>query len=69
MNKSFRRILWGVLLLSFILLLVTLYLSVITFPRVPDNLNDIALNNPSIIYGDEDEVVKLLADRAVIPIT
>ncbi|HOH06401.1 MAG TPA: PBP1A family penicillin-binding protein [bacterium] len=68
MNKRSRRILWGVLLLSFILLLVAIYFSMLTCPRVPDDLNDIALSNPSVIYGSEDEVVKMLADRVVISI-
>ncbi len=68
MNKDSRRILWGIFLLSLLILIVTLFFSVLTFPRVPDDLNDIALNNPSVIYGSENDVVKMLADRVVISI-
>jgi penicillin-binding protein 1A len=53
--------------MAVILLCVTLYLSILQFPRIPEDLNDIALNNPTTIFGDDDRVVKLLADREVIP--
>ncbi|HPR87243.1 MAG TPA: PBP1A family penicillin-binding protein [bacterium] len=67
MNRRSRWILRILVLLAAVVLGVSLYLSILTFPRVPDDLNDIALNTPTAIYGDDDQVIKLLADRQVIP--
>jgi 1A family penicillin-binding protein len=67
MNKSNSLLIWSLLMLAFLLICGLLYFSVLTFPQIPDDLNDIALNSPTCIYGDGGEIVKVLADREVIP--
>lgn len=67
MSKRSRWILWILLFLTGLFLCTLLYLSILTLPRVPNDLNDIALSNPTLILGDDDQVAKRLADREVIP--
>jgi 1A family penicillin-binding protein len=37
-------------------------------PQIPDDLNKIALSNPTLIYADAGQIVKVLADRDVVPL-
>ncbi len=67
MSKRMSQILLVLLLFTFLLVILLLYLSTLSLPQVPADLNDIALNNPTVILGEDDQVVKRLADREVIP--
>lgn len=68
MNRDSFPLLTLLLVLAVMLTAGLLYLSILTFPQIPDDLNDIALNNPTYVLGDEDQIVKVLADRQVIPL-
>lgn len=68
MNRDSFPLLTLLLVLAILLAAGLLYLSILTFPKIPDDLNDIALNNPTYVLGDEEQIVKILADRQVIPL-
>ena len=61
--KKYRWILVaiGLVLIGFVWFTVRL-------PRIPDNLNDIALSNPTTIYADDGQIIKVLANRQVVHI-
>jgi len=44
-------------------------LAAFQLPQIPDDLNKIALSNPTRIYADDGRVVKVLADRQVVPLS
>ncbi len=67
-EQQFRRLLLA-LVVGGALLAIILFISILSFPRVPDDLNRLALNNPTYIIGDNGEIVKILADREVVPLT
>ncbi|MBN2355343.1 transglycosylase domain-containing protein, partial [candidate division KSB1 bacterium] len=67
-EKKFRLII-ALSISALVLLLVALFFTILTFPRLPDDLNRIALNNPSYIIGDNGDIVKILADREVVPLS
>ena len=39
-----------------------------TLGQIPDDLNKIALSNPTTLYADEGQVFKVMADRQVVDI-
>ena len=68
MNDARAKMIWLLIIAACLLVCGLLYYSILTFPRIPDDLNEIALNNPTYILGDGNEIVKVLADREVIPL-
>lgn len=44
-------------------------LAAFQLPQIPGDLNKIALSNPTRIYADDGRVVKVLADRQVVPLS
>ncbi len=63
-----NRWLLAALLLVVITALIVAFIGLLALPRIPDDLNQIALNNPTIIYGDDGRIVKMLANRQVVNI-
>mgnify|MGYP000893359863 CR=1 FL=1 len=63
-----NRWLLAALLLVVITALMVAFIGLLALPRIPDDLNQIALNNPTIIYGDDGRIVKMLANRQVVNI-
>ena len=57
-----KRALWIVLPLFVALFLFSAFL----LPRVPDDLNEIALRHPTKIFADDGRLVKVLANRQVV---
>lgn len=66
MNNTAAKTLWVLLGLAIALVIIFLLVHTLTFPRIPDDLNEIALNNPTYILGDDGQIAKILADREVI---
>ncbi len=66
MNNTTARIVWLLGILLGLLMVILLIVSMMTFPRIPGDLNEIALNNPTYILGADGQIAKILADREVI---
>jgi len=65
--KSRTRWLFRILLLAVVAICLFILVLSISLPRVPDDLNDIALSTPTVIYSETGQIVSVLADREVIP--
>lgn len=65
--KNRKLILTKSLLGLSIALFVFLIALSLSLPRVPDDLNEIALSTPTVIYSESGQIVSVLADREVIP--
>lgn len=50
-----------------IVLFVSLTTLSLSLPRIPDDLNKIALSTPTVIYSESGQIVTVLANREVIP--
>ncbi len=64
MSRSFKIVL---VVLTALMLLIGLGMT-LSLPQLPDDLNQIALNTPTVIYGDDGGIVKTLANREVVPL-
>ncbi len=51
-----------------LMLISAAFFAMLSLPRIPDDLNQIALSNPTMIYGDDGRLIKILANREVVPI-
>jgi len=59
----------GIRLLLLLLIAIALFsaiMAMLTLPRLPQDLNQIALSNPTIVYGDDGRAIKILANREVV---
>jgi 1A family penicillin-binding protein len=56
----------GVLVILFALMAA--FVATLSLPRIPRDLNQIALSNPTMIYGDDGRLLKILANREVVPL-
>jgi 1A family penicillin-binding protein len=57
-----------ILRIMILAVLMAAFMAMLSLPRIPDDLNQIALSNPTMIYGDDGRLVKILANREVVPI-
>ena len=63
-----KRIVFYGILVFICLILVIIIKYLLTLPQIPDDLNKIALTQPTKIYDDNNQVIKVLANRQVVPI-
>lgn len=68
MNSKKLRILLVIGLVVVIALAIIGFFTLLTFPRVPDDLNAIALSSPTYLLGDDGQIVKVLSDRETVPL-
>ena len=61
------RIKIAVVVLAALILLIGLGMT-LSLPQLPGDLNQIALNTPTVIYGDDGGIIKTLANREVVPL-
>lgn len=67
-NQGSKRSRKWIIVLSVSALTIVGLVFTFNLPRIPDDLNKIALSNPTLIYADDGQVVKVLADREVVPL-
>ena len=60
----------GIVLIVIVILVIVGLIAVIReLPQVPPDLNMIATSNPTVIYADDDQLIKALTNRQVVPIS
>lgn len=66
MSRTKRWVIRLALVFAAFIVLLSL-LAAFQLPQIPDDLNRIALRTPTKIYADDGRLVKVLADRQVVP--
>ncbi len=67
MTKVQRVIKISLIVIVVVVLLSSLY-ALLRLPRIPDDLNSIALNSPTKVYADDGQLIKTLANRQIVPL-
>ncbi len=66
--NNLKRIIGKIVLGLVILIFVIGAIAVIRLPRIPDDLNRIALSTPTKIYDDQGRLIQMLSNRQVVPL-
>jgi len=64
-SKKGKWLRYGILVFVFVLL-VAILVGTLFLPQIPDDLNKIALSNPTTIYSASGQIVQVLANREVV---
>ncbi|MBD3288138.1 PBP1A family penicillin-binding protein, partial [candidate division KSB1 bacterium] len=65
-RSNVRKVFIYSLLVLIVLSIVIFIKIILSLPRLPENLNEIALSNPTEIYSDSGELVTVLSNRQVV---
>lgn len=66
--KTIKKIIKIVLLALLIVGVGAAFYAMLRLPQIPDDLNKIALSSPTKIYAEDGQMIKLLANRQIVPL-
>ena len=67
-KSNVKRIIGKIVLGLVILIFIIAMVAAIRLPRIPDDLNRIALSTPTKIYDDQGRMIQMLSNRQVVPL-